>query len=266
MNLTVLSLLAGGTALASRPLCALLRGAGAGLILAAAMMLATPALAADETLMAADNGEVACMVSGKGLTRISLKDDRFASISKMTTGIESEDFTVVNEPTRGDIYISVPDSYARQTVSFFGTTGKGFVYKFACRTGADEAHQIFVHNRDIMAEAPAEIARRASPEDTSVALVQAMYAQASLDGFEVRQPLLEPVFVGALKVQMISEYRGLDMAGRVLRIENTSRRDVTLDERVIAPTNAVAVSVANPDLKAGAITTAYIVLPTGATK
>ena len=63
---------------------------------------------------------------------------------------------------------------------------------------------------------------------------------------------------------MISEYRGLDVSGRVLRIENLSRKDVTLDEQVIAPSNALAVSVATATLKPGAATTAYIVLPAGA--
>jgi conjugal transfer pilus assembly protein TraK len=263
MTYASLALLAAGTSLASRQLCNVSRWTGTAMLGAGALMLASPALAADETLLAVDNGEVACTVSANGLTRVSLKDDRFASVSKLTTGNETDDFTVVNEPTRGDIYISVPEGYSKQTVSFFGTTGKGFTYKFACRTGAGDAHQVFVHNRDILAAEPAEAARRASPQDTSVALVQAMYANASLDGFEIRQPLLPAVYVGSLKVQMISEYRGLEVAGRVLRIENKGRKEATLDERTIAPSNAVAVSVAKPILKAGEITTAYIVLPAG---
>jgi conjugal transfer pilus assembly protein TraK len=100
---------------------------------AALLLVCGPAVAADETLLAVDNGEVTCSVSATGLTRVSLKDDRFASVSKLTTGVETEDFTVVNEPTRGDIYISLPEGYAKPGVSFFGTTAKGFVYKFACR-------------------------------------------------------------------------------------------------------------------------------------
>lgn len=266
MTIYAYGLFAGGVALATRPFCNLSRFAGTGLAAAALVMLAAPALAADETLMASDNSEVACTVSLKGLTRISLKDDRFASISKLTTGIDSEDFTVVNEPTRGDIYISVPDGYARPEVSFFGTTAKGYVYKFSCRATGAGAHQVFVHNKDAASEQPAELARRASPADTSIALVQAMYSQGSLDGFEIRQPLRDAVHVGDLRVQMIMEYRGLDLSGRVLRIENKGRRDAVLDERVIAPSNAVAVSVANPNLKPGEATTAYIVMPTGAPK
>ncbi|SEJ98425.1 conjugal transfer pilus assembly protein TraK [Sphingomonas sp. OV641] len=94
-------LMAGGAAVASR-LCLVSRGLGAGMIVIGAVALAAPAWA-DERVLAKDNSEVACTVSKSGLTRVSLKDDRFASVSKLTTGVETDDFTVVNEPTRGDI-------------------------------------------------------------------------------------------------------------------------------------------------------------------
>lgn len=266
MSIFAYGLLAGGVSIAARPFCMMSRGAGAVMVAAGVMLLSAPAWAQDQTLMAIDNAEVNCTVSLKGMTRISLKDDRFASVMKMSTVSDSEDFKVVNEPTRGDIYISVPEGFSRSEVAFFGITAKGYTYKFACRPTGDRSHQIFVHNKTILAEQPTETARAASPTDTSIALVQAMYAQASLDGFELRQPELEPVFVGSLKVQMISEYRGLDLAGRVLRIENKGKKDALLEEGVIAPTNALAVSVVKPNLKPGEVTTAYIVTKTGASK
>lgn len=259
-----IGLLVGGAAMAARPFCSMSRAVGGVMVGAGLFLMATPAFAQDQSLVAADNSEVSCRVSLKGLTRVSLKDDRFASISKMSTGIASEDFTVVNEPTRGDIYISVPEGYSRPEVSFFGTTSKGYVYKFACKAFGDGAHQVFVTNKQIVAEQPTEMARKATPADTSIALVQAMYAQTSLDGFELRQPLLEPVRVGDLRVQMITEYRGPDLTGRSLRIENKGGKDAVLDESVIAPSNAVAVSVSKPMLKPGETTTAFIVTKTGA--
>lgn len=264
MTLVAYGLVGGGTGLASR-MCIASRFIGASLIVIGAFALAAPAFA-DEHLLAEDNSEVACTISKTGLTRVSLQDDRFASVSKLTIGMESEDFTVVNEPTRGDIYISVPETYAKPDVSFFGTTSKGYVYKFACRVSGDRAQQVFVENKDILGEKPAELARAASPQETSAALVQAMYQSANLDGFEVRQASLDPVMVGTLKVQMIAEYRGLNLAGRILRIENKGKAPVTLDEGVIAPSNAVAVSVANPSLKPGEVTTAYIVTTSGLPK
>ena len=167
----------------------------------------------------------------------------------MTTGIDSEDFGVVNEPTRGDIYISIPEGYSRSDVSFFGTSGKGFVYKFDCRVSGEKAQQVFVENRDIRQDAPAEFTLRASPTDTSLALVQAMYAGHALEGFEVRAPSLEPVMVGELKGPDDHEYRGMELTGRMLRIENRGKAIVQLDGQTIAPTSAVAVSVSQSALK-----------------
>lgn len=256
------ALIAGGVMLAGRSFSASGRTLGAGLIVTGVAGMSTPVLA-DETLLASDNSEVACTISKAGLTRISLKDDRFASVSKLTTGIEIDDFTVVNEPTRGDIYISVPDGFSKDEVSFFGTTAKGFVYKFACRLEGERAHQVFVENRDILSEQPAELARAASVQETSASLVQAMYQSQAMDGFEIRQPAMSAVMVGDLRVQMITEYLGLNFVGRVLRIENTGKQPLTLDEQTIASGNAVAVSVAKTDLASGEVTTAYIVTPSG---
>jgi conjugal transfer pilus assembly protein TraK len=227
-------LMAGGAAVASR-LCLVSRGLGAGMIVIGAVALAAPAWA-DERVLAKDNSEVACTVSKSGLTRVSLKDDRFASVSKLS----------------------------RSRVSFFGTTAKGYVYKFACRLGADDAQQVFVENKDIVGENGPEVAQvAATPQEASASLVQAMYQSASLDGFDILPSRMDAVMIGTLKVQMISEYRGASLAGRVLKIENKGREPVSLGEGTIAPSNAIAVSVANPQLKPGEATTAYIVTPAG---
>ena len=75
--------------------------------------------------------------------------------------------------------------------------------------------------------------------------------------------MLGAVHVGDLKVQMIAEYRGPTLIGKVIRIENDGRSATVLTERVVAPSNAVAVTIAEPNLAPGAATTAYIVLPAG---
>ena len=262
MQLLAYGLIGGGAAFTSR-VCHLSKMIGAGMIVVGGLALASPAFA-DEHVLARDNSEVACTMSKSGLTRVSLKDDRFASVSKLTTGVESDDFTVVNEPTRGDIYVSVPDGYSRQNVSFFGTTAKGYVYKFACRLGGTDAQHVFVENKDIEGERQAQVAQAApTPQEASANLVQAMYENANIDGYEIHPSAMKPVMIGALKVQMISEYRGSQYAGRVLRIENGGKAPVSLGEGTIAPTNAIAVSVANPNLGPGQATTAYIVTPSG---
>lgn len=258
-----------GTVLASRISCLLSRIMGASLIVLAVCLMAAPAFAApDQTLMVADGAQVSCTASAKDLTRISLVGDEFAGVSKINTGNPADDFSVVNEPVRGDIYLSVPEGYSRQVLSFFGTSKRGYVYKFQCRISGDQAVQVFVSNPAI-AKADAteagvtKVAPVTSPEEAAVPLVQAMYANKTVEGFEMRQRSLKPVYVGDLKVQMIAEYRGEALTGRVLRIENKGTAETVLTEATVAPASALAVSIAEPKLAPGRVTTAYLVSRSG---
>lgn len=264
MQLVPIGLMAGGVLLLSRLESTCTRAIGAGLVGAAALMMATPAFA-DQAIMVADNGEVRCEVSQRDLTRISLKDDQFAAVSKVETGNPLEDFSVVHEPTRGDLYISVPDGFVRPSVSFFGTTQKGFVYKFSCQVGGDEARQVFIANADLEQPQPAaaQLSSTAPLNDQAVGLVRAMFEQRGVQGFEIQDQARAPVNVGALKVQLVSQYVSPTLSGKVLRIENTGDEAVTLAEELVAAEGAVAVSISNPQLQPGQATTAYVVVPAG---
>ncbi|MBN05574.1 type-F conjugative transfer system secretin TraK [Ponticaulis sp.] len=264
MNPLVSALMfASGSVLASR-LCHLSRLTGAALIASGLVLTASPALA-DETILVADNGEVRCQASKSDLTRISLKDDQFVSVSRVQSGIESEDFSIVHEPTRGDIYISVPQGYAKPNISFFGTTQNGFVYKFDCQVAVEAAVQVFVANADVERPQarPETLQANASLDDRAVGLVRAMFEQRSVSGFEISDAARAPVNVGAIKVQLLSEYRSPTMTGKVLRIENTGDAPISLQEELIAGDGAIAVSISNRDLAKGQATAAYVVVPAG---
>jgi conjugal transfer pilus assembly protein TraK len=221
---------------------------------------AGPALA-DQSVMVADNGTVRCEASLKDLTRITLKDDQFASISKVQTGNPAEDFQVVNEPLRGDIYLSVASGFARPAISFFGTTRKGYVYKFVCTVAGEDAKQVFVANADV--EQPRPVGERwptgLSAADTAARLIAAMYAQKPVEGFDVSWRALTPVNVGSLKVQLVGEYSGQALIGKLLKVSNQGTTPVTLVEDQVGPADAVAISITNPRLAAGEETTAFIV-------
>lgn len=254
-----------GASLLARPLDLGGRVIGAGLVTLPVLLMATPALA-DQTVMASDNSRVDCIASSRDLTRISLVGDEIASVSKLQTGNASEDFSVVNEPVRGDIYVSVPEGFSPKVLSFFATSKKGYVYKFACRLAGAEAQQVFVANPAIAGDKPGDtpITAAADPQEQAVRLVQAMFTSSIPDGYRMRQPVLNAVTVGDLKVQMIAEYRGDTLVGKVIRIENKGRAPAVITEKVVAPSNAVAITIAEPNLAPGAATTAYIVLPAGA--
>ncbi|MDF0490470.1 type-F conjugative transfer system secretin TraK [Sphingomonas sp. H39-1-10] len=266
MSVCLIAGMAAGCAFLSRIDCHASRTTGAVLVGGSLLIMASPALA-DQTVMAADSAQVDCTASARDLTRISLVEDQFASVSKVSSGSAQDDFTVVNEPLRGDIYLSVPEGYGRPSLSFFGTTRRGYVYKFVCRIDGDDARQVFVSNPAI-ARGDAEGARheRAGPREAAVALIRAMYGGGVIDGYEMRQRSLAPANIGALKVQLIAEYRGEMLNGRVLRIENKGRDTMTLDSKVIAPASALAVSVAEPELAPGRVTTAYLVWQNGSSQ
>lgn len=265
MSVFVIGSAAVGAVLLSRIYCLLSRLLGASLVAVCILLIAQPAWA-DQTVMAADGSQVDCAASAKDLTRISLVEDEFASVSKISTGNPQDDFSVVNEPVRGDIYLSVPEGFGRPALSFFATSKRGYVYKFVCRIAGEQAVQVFISNpaiaRDKAGEGSPQTAA-ASPHDGAVELVQAMYSNRVVDGYEMRQRALRPVYVGNLKVQMIAEYRGADLTGRVLRIENKSAAAVTLTEATVAPSSSLAVSIAEPKLEPGKVTTAYLVLQNG---
>jgi len=261
-NFAFSALMAGGTILASRSLCFIQRSLGVGLISAAfGLVVATPALA-DQNVMVADNGTVHCDVSLKDLSRISLRDDKFASVSKVQSGIQGDDFEVVNEPIRGDIYLSIPEGFKRTSISFFTTTQKGYVYKFLCQIHGDDAQQIFVANADSdeSAKAPPVKLTDAMPlQEKAARLVKAMYEQAQVEGFDQDWHSLAPVNIGPLRVQLVGVYHSRSLTGSMLKIDNRGDKPVDLSEEQVAPRQALAVSIVNPKLGAKEATTAYVV-------
>lgn len=233
---------------------------------AVALLAASPALAADQNLLAQDNGTVRCEASLKDLTRISLKGDKFASVSKIQTGNPAEEFQIVHEPIRGDIYLSVGDGFKKPLLSFFGITQQGHVYKFLCSVAGEEAKQVFVANAEAeQGDKPAAITLPAtmSTGDKAARLIKAMYEQELVEGFEQDWRPLAPVQVGPFSTQIIGLYRGAALVGEMLRIENRGEKAVELVEEQVAPKGALAISIVQPRLGPHEATTVFVVEATG---
>lgn len=252
-----------GSALAGRPLAFAGRPIGAMLIAIGLASLASPALA-DQNVLTADNGTVQCVASAKDLTRISLAGDQFASVSKISTGNPAEDFKIVNEPVRGDIYISVPDGFPRAAISFFGTTRKGYVYKFVCQVRGQDAEQVFVANEAIAQDSARDWELRTSPEDAAVRLAQAMYRGEPIDGYDMRASVLEPVRLGPLEVQQVGEWRGAELKGLVLKVRNAGRTAQNLDETMLAARGNLAFMTPVSAIGPGEETAVYLIQSNGA--
>lgn len=226
---------------------------------AAALALTCPAFAADQFRQAADGSSIECAVSARELTRFALIDDQFASVSKISSGTPYNDFAVTNEPLRGDIYVSVPETFAARAISFFATTRRGFVYKIACRIEPIPAVQVFITNSAIARNMAADWEKETPLTASAVRLIQAMADDRTVEGFEVRQVAASPARVGDLEVQLIADYRGSSLAGKVIRIANRGKENVTLAERDLAPAGALAVAIISPVLAPGMSTTAFVV-------
>ena len=241
--------------IAFRPLGAALIGIGLALA-------ATPALA-DQYKQAADSASIACTLSRHELTRIALVGDQFASVSKISSGTPFNDFAVTHEPVRGDIYLSVPDTYGPRGVSFFATTKKGYVYKFGCDMAETPAQQIFITNPALAKSDASNWETQTPIETTAVRLIQAMATQATVAGYEVRQNAGSPQRVDDLEVQLLAEYRGAGLTGKVVRLTNRANKPVTLATADLAPKGALAVSIGQAVLAPRASTTAYFVIANG---
>ena len=222
-------------------------------------LAAVPAEAADQFKQAADGAGIECSVSARELTRFALVGDQFASVSKISSGTPYNDFAVTNEPIRGDIYVSVPETYAAGSISFFATSRKGFVYKVSCRVEPIPAAQVFITNPAIATSEAAQWESETPLATSAVRLVQAMANDRTIEGFEVRQATALPARVGDLEIQLVAEYRGASLAGKVVRITNRGRVSITLAERDLAPRDTLAVSIVTPTLEPGSSTTAFVV-------
>ncbi|WP_299309687.1 type-F conjugative transfer system secretin TraK [uncultured Croceicoccus sp.] len=234
----------------------------AGLAIAAALAGTTPALA-DQFKQAADGAAIDCTVSQRELTRFALVEDQFASVSKISSGYPYSDFAVSNEPLRGDIYVSIPETFAARSISFFATTKKGQVYKFACRIEAIGAQQVFITNPALGQNAAARFEEATAPEETAVRLIRAMASAELVEGYEIRSLGGLPARVGDFEIQLVSDYRGAAFTGKVLRIANRTNAPVTLDADALAPVGTLALAFGKDELAPGEATSAYLVTGAG---
>ena len=122
----------------------------------------------------------------------------------------------------------------------------------------DLAEQVFVTNTAVKAEAARDWEVRSSPENTAVRLAQAMYRSETIEGFEIRQGVLDPVTVGKLEVQQVGEYRGADLKGLILKVRNTGKEPLPLDENLLAARGSVAFMTPVSELAPGKSAAVYL--------
>lgn len=233
-----------------------------GAALCALAFTASPALA-DQFVEAADNAKIDCVLSRGELTRIALVGDGFANVSKIASAYPYNDFTVTHEPVRGDIYISVPPQFAADRVSFFATSKAGYVYKFACKTAAQEASQIFITNPALKAHEAEDWEQASGPDDAALRLIAAMAGDAVLPGFAARTELGQPRKTGGIEVQLVAEYVGAELTGQRFVLHNLGKEPLDLAADHEGPAGAIAFAYGRDRLAPGEATSAFLVFRKG---
>lgn len=232
----------------------------------ASFIQASPAYA-DQFVEAADGAAIDCVLARGALTRIALIKDGFANVSKMASGFPYNDFEVTHEPVRGDIYVSVPLQYASARVSFFATSSKGYVYKFACKVEGEDASQLFVTNPALAGPGDDEGSTSTPSEDeAAIRLIEAMASDAVLPGFRTRAALSRPRRTGSLEVQQVAEYEGAELTGQAFTLRNLGPETVDLASQRDAPAGALAFAYASETLAPDETTQAFLVFAKGGLK
>ena len=119
--------------------------------------------------------------------------------------------------------------------------------------------QVFITNPAIATNKASGWESETPLETSAVRLIQAMANDQTVDGFKVRQSSALPARVGDLEIQLIADYRGSALAGKVIRLANRGRKPLTLAEADLASSQTLAISIAQPTLKSGESTVAFIV-------
>lgn len=228
-----------------------------------ALALAPVPAQADQFVEAADNATIDCELSRGELTRIALIDDGFANVSKIASGYPYNDFEVTHEPVRGDIYISVPPQYASDKVSFFATSTAGFVYRFACRLGGEEASQLFITNPALARREATDWEAGTPPDEAAVRLIEAMASDAVLPGFVARAELSRPRRTGTIEVQQVAKYDGDTLIGQRFTLRNLGAEPIALGNEREAPAGALAFAYGRDELAPSEVTSAFLVFAKG---
>ncbi len=171
----------------------------AAMLLAACVVLAVlpRSAAAIQTLDASDHAELEAAVSGTGVTRVALADDRIRRVIRSPGG-----FDIEHDAASGDLYLrpaEAPEpvlggmSGAPLPITLFLGTERGFTYRLTLTPDARPSAQVLIRNAAAVAEpkAPAAAARDARVAEL-VRLVRAAARHELLPGYVVEAPAPAP--------------------------------------------------------------------------
>ena len=233
-------------------------------LLASAFIL--DSAAAQQIADVADGGIVSGYVSASGVTRISFTGDQAAS-SPMSQGGAGPGFSLVHEPSTGDLYLTLardPRHGERVgAVSFFVTTKAGFTYQVELSAKNVPSTQIEIRNQALAAKRAERAAGAAPLEARVVSLTRAMWAGALADGYAIKRVAFRERAAGSLRIAVRALYEGPDLTGRILSVRNPSRGFVEAPETLFMAPGVLAVTLRGPARVGPGDTVAVLIVDRG---
>ncbi|MCY4384908.1 MAG: type-F conjugative transfer system secretin TraK [Nitrospinae bacterium] len=207
------------------------------LLLAAIFIWAAPA-SAMQILDAADGAELEAVISDRSVSRVTLADDRVARVVRGPDG-----FALEHDKSRGDLYLRPLESTApaREALTLFIGTAKGFTYRLRLRTAARGSAQILIRNAAAAprAESPAP---REGRVGALVALVRAVALREVLPGYVIHSPSETSRSEGSA---LLETWRGRRFTARVYEMDSIPWDDSQAMMQNLAP-GAAALWAAEP--------------------
>lgn len=184
----------------------------AGLTFAVLLLTWTAPASAMQILDAADHAELEAVISDRSVSRITLANDRVARVIRGPDG-----FTLEHDKSRGDLYLRPLETTApaREALTLFIGTVKGFTYRLALRVVSRDSAQILIRNAAAVNEH-----MTVRPVDgrvaALVALVRAVARREVLTGYVIEKQNLTPEAKGPALIEV---WRGPRFSAHVLEVK-----------------------------------------------
>lgn len=200
----------------------------ASLLMAALLLWAAAPASAMQILDAADHAELEAEISDRSVSRITLANDRVARVIRGPDG-----FVVEHDAARGDVYLRPLETAAkaREALTLFIGTAKGFTYRLTLQAAARGSAQILIRNT-----AAAPRAESPGPGDARVgalvALVRAVARREVPPGYVIER---RAETTGADAPAPVEVWRGRRFTAQVYEMKAGFRDDPETLMETLAP-------------------------------
>jgi len=197
---------------------------------------------AQQTVPVQDGIEVGITVSKEVLNRIAIINDRIMTVKGITGQFELD-----KEPELGQVFLKPVAADSHDLIHLFLITEKGHTYPLSLSLQGGPAQSILL----MPIEEETTKGQHSTHYETVLKnLAQAIVNNTSLTGLvKEEKPVLKIIpKIKNLKIMLLQSYSGYNFKVQVLRVTNTGKEDVVLQEQDFYQPGIRAITILNPDL------------------